>query len=114
MCSFFKDIHGSHDVSFCRWRDVKLRAFENADHRTYVDLKVSYFIFSYIIQDPFSVLFEAFAQTTDMSGCHSKYIHELDLSLMIHICILVCSYQLYFTSSCKLVNNMISGYKFCA
>ena len=27
----------------CRWRDVKLRAFENADHRTYVDLKVHYF-----------------------------------------------------------------------
>lgn len=24
-----------------RWRDVKLRAFENAKHRTYVDLKVS-------------------------------------------------------------------------
>lgn len=24
----------------CRWRDVKMRAFENADHRTYVDLKV--------------------------------------------------------------------------
>lgn len=24
-----------------RWRDVKLRAFEDADHRTYVDLKVS-------------------------------------------------------------------------
>jgi len=27
----------------CRWRDVKLRAFENADHRTYVDLKVNFF-----------------------------------------------------------------------
>lgn len=24
----------------CRWRDVKLRAFDNAKHRTYVDLKV--------------------------------------------------------------------------
>lgn len=24
----------------CRWRDVKMRAFDNADHRTYVDLKV--------------------------------------------------------------------------
>ncbi|KAK4408594.1 Telomere repeat-binding protein 5 [Sesamum angolense] len=24
---------------YCRWRDVKLRAFENAKHRTYVDLK---------------------------------------------------------------------------
>ena len=24
-----------------RWRDVKLRAFEDADHRTYVDLKVN-------------------------------------------------------------------------
>lgn len=23
-----------------RWRDVKLRAFDNAKHRTYVDLKV--------------------------------------------------------------------------
>nr|2QHB_A Chain A, Telomere binding protein TBP1 [Nicotiana glutinosa]2QHB_B Chain B, Telomere binding protein TBP1 [Nicotiana glutinosa] len=22
-----------------RWRDVKMRAFDNADHRTYVDLK---------------------------------------------------------------------------
>jgi hypothetical protein len=27
-------------LTSCRWRDVKLRAFENADHRTYVDLKV--------------------------------------------------------------------------
>lgn len=25
----------------CRWRDVKLRAFESEKHRTYVDLKVS-------------------------------------------------------------------------
>jgi hypothetical protein len=24
----------------CRWRDVKLRAFDNAKHQTYVDLKV--------------------------------------------------------------------------
>lgn len=23
-----------------RWRDIKIRAFEDADHRTYVDLKV--------------------------------------------------------------------------
>ena len=28
-------------VSSHRWRDVKLRAFEDADHRTYVDLKVN-------------------------------------------------------------------------
>lgn len=27
-------------VLYCRWRDVKLRAFDNAKHRTYVDLKV--------------------------------------------------------------------------
>lgn len=27
-------------ILFCRWRDVKLRAFDNAKHRTYVDLKV--------------------------------------------------------------------------
>lgn len=27
-------------ISICRWRDVKLRAFDNAKHRTYVDLKV--------------------------------------------------------------------------
>lgn len=26
----------------CRWRDVKLRAFDNAKHRTYVDLKVGF------------------------------------------------------------------------
>lgn len=25
-----------------RWRDVKIRAFDNANHRTYVDLKVHY------------------------------------------------------------------------
>lgn len=25
----------------CRWRDVKLRAFDSVKHRTYVDLKVS-------------------------------------------------------------------------
>lgn len=29
----------------CRWRDVKLRAFDNAKHRTYVDLKVREIIF---------------------------------------------------------------------
>ncbi|MQL85939.1 hypothetical protein Taro_018474 [Colocasia esculenta] len=28
-----------------RWRDVKLRAFENAKHRTYVDLKVKHLLF---------------------------------------------------------------------
>lgn len=28
------------NLLFCRWRDVKLRAFDNAKHRTYVDLKV--------------------------------------------------------------------------
>lgn len=27
-------------LSICRWRDVKMRAFDNAKHRTYVDLKV--------------------------------------------------------------------------
>jgi hypothetical protein len=27
-----------------RWRDVKIHAFENADHRTYVDLKVVGFL----------------------------------------------------------------------
>lgn len=27
-----------------RWRDVKLRAFDNAKHRTYVDLKVKAFV----------------------------------------------------------------------
>lgn len=30
----------SRRALFCRWRDVKLRAFDNAKHRTYVDLKV--------------------------------------------------------------------------
>jgi hypothetical protein len=28
-------------VFFFRWRDVKIRAFDNAKHRTYVDLKVT-------------------------------------------------------------------------
>ena len=38
----------------CRWRDVKLRALENADHRTYVDLKVDYFFPSFSMhQVPF-------------------------------------------------------------
>jgi hypothetical protein len=36
--------------TFCRWRDVKLRAFENADHRTYVDLKVIVY-FGYICEN---------------------------------------------------------------
>lgn len=35
-------------VAFCRWRDVKLRAFENAKHRTYVDLKVGSFPFIFL------------------------------------------------------------------
>ena len=29
-----------NNVLICRWRDVKLCSFEDADHRTYVDLKV--------------------------------------------------------------------------
>ncbi|KAI4372978.1 hypothetical protein MLD38_011154 [Melastoma candidum] len=32
-------VHAVEEVGTGRWRDVKLRAFENADHRTYVDLK---------------------------------------------------------------------------
>ncbi len=39
-------------VSFCsiywhvfRWRDIKLRSFDQAKHRTYVDLKVWFFVF---------------------------------------------------------------------
>lgn len=31
-------------VEICRWRDVKHSAFEDADHRTYVDLKVCHFV----------------------------------------------------------------------
>ena len=31
----------THDLLSSRWRDVKLRAFDNAKHRTYVDLKVT-------------------------------------------------------------------------
>ena len=27
-------------LKICRWRDVKIHAFDNAKHRTYVDLKV--------------------------------------------------------------------------
>ncbi|MCI74784.1 telomere repeat-binding protein 4-like, partial [Trifolium medium] len=33
-------VHAVEEVGTGRWRDVKLRCFENADHRTYVDLKV--------------------------------------------------------------------------
>lgn len=32
-----------------RWRDVKLRAFEDADHRTYVDLKVSHHLLTLLV-----------------------------------------------------------------
>ncbi|KAJ7960131.1 Telomere repeat-binding protein [Quillaja saponaria] len=32
-------VHAVVELGTGRWRDVKLRAFENADHRTYVDLK---------------------------------------------------------------------------
>lgn len=32
-------VHAVEELGTGRWRDVKLRAFENADHRTYVDLK---------------------------------------------------------------------------
>lgn len=40
-------INLKHEVMwlFCRWRDVKLCSFEDADHRTYVDLKVKSFLF---------------------------------------------------------------------
>lgn len=30
----------SYEKNIIRWRDVKLCAFDNAKHRTYVDLKV--------------------------------------------------------------------------
>lgn len=33
-------------ISFSRWRDVKLRAFDDAKHRTYVDLKVIHVVVS--------------------------------------------------------------------
>ncbi|XP_024462999.2 telomere repeat-binding protein 3 isoform X3 [Populus trichocarpa] len=32
-------VHAVEEVGTGRWRDVKLRSFEDADHRTYVDLK---------------------------------------------------------------------------
>jgi len=32
-------VHAVEELGTGRWRDVKLCAFENADHRTYVDLK---------------------------------------------------------------------------
>ncbi|KAE9598788.1 hypothetical protein Lal_00022370 [Lupinus albus] len=32
-------VHMVEELGTGRWRDVKLRAFQNADHRTYVDLK---------------------------------------------------------------------------
>ncbi|KAF3433687.1 hypothetical protein FNV43_RR24790 [Rhamnella rubrinervis] len=32
-------VHAVEELGTGRWRDVKLQAFENADHRTYVDLK---------------------------------------------------------------------------
>ncbi|XP_057429523.1 telomere repeat-binding protein 3-like isoform X2 [Lotus japonicus] len=32
-------VHAVEELGTGRWRDVKLRSFENADHRTYVDLK---------------------------------------------------------------------------
>lgn len=32
-------------ISLRRWRDVKLRAFDYANHRTYVDLKVNFYLF---------------------------------------------------------------------
>ncbi|ESQ41334.1 hypothetical protein EUTSA_v10012893mg [Eutrema salsugineum] len=33
-------VHAVEELGTGRWRDVKLRSFENASHRTYVDLKV--------------------------------------------------------------------------
>lgn len=47
----------SPHFSFCRWRDVKLCAFENADHRTYVDLKVKT-CFVYHLSKMFTTSFE--------------------------------------------------------
>jgi hypothetical protein len=32
----------------CRWRDVKMRALDNAKHRTYVDLKVMSLLATFI------------------------------------------------------------------
>lgn len=42
-----------------RWRDVKLRAFDNAKHRTYVDLKVMVFVAAF--GNFFSILYSCLA-----------------------------------------------------
>lgn len=44
----------------CRWRDVKQCAFDNAKHRTYVDLKVSDAKSHYLL-----------------TVCLSKYFHKV-------------------------------------
>lgn len=45
-----------------RWRDVKLRAFEQAKHRTYVDLKVqlSSLFYAHILESVVFVLLISF------------------------------------------------------
>ncbi|CAN8236527.1 unnamed protein product [Cochlearia groenlandica] len=34
-------VQAVEEIGTGRWRDVKLRSFENTSHRTYVDLKVA-------------------------------------------------------------------------
>ncbi|KAK5826494.1 hypothetical protein PVK06_021416 [Gossypium arboreum] len=38
-------VQAVEEIGTGRWRDIKLRAFESADHRTYVNLKVTLLIF---------------------------------------------------------------------
>lgn len=60
-----------------RWRDVKLRAFENADHRTYVDLKVKNINHKHIKSQSSLTLQENvifFTGQMEDAGSHSKYI----------------------------------------
>lgn len=44
-------MHNVGVLLICRWRDVKLCAFDGAKHRTYVDLKVKVYLLV-----PFSVI----------------------------------------------------------
>lgn len=82
-----------------RWRDVKLRAFDDAKHRTYVDLKVENFChpFAYIATLLFLIIdyYSILTQTTlkynviitleEVALVACFLVHDLLTSIKIHI-----------------------------
>lgn len=82
MYASFWRIHSALTIFWiCRWRDVKLCAFENADHRTYVDLKVNFVLIIIVVKGyqklwkytvEIFMVFNSYSQTFTICWIHTK------------------------------------------